>query len=228
MNGVCKLIQLKYLKICAFTIFAIIVIHGNYARCEEDSIKPISVLKFTGGVISAFLIHEGAHALVAGVTDTDMTWEFGNYNQPIAFTEESDSDAAGLAVNAAGLTAQAIGSEIILQVDAIDKNDAYVRGMMTWNIINPILYALDYWFIGISNESSDNSYQGDLEGIEFYSNETVGNVAAISFASIALFQGYRFLKTQTWAPDWITNEQHNLNLTKIPDGGLLLSYRIQF
>jgi hypothetical protein len=222
------MIQLKYLKICALTIFAMIVFHGNYARCEESSVNPISVLKYTGGIISAFLIHEGAHALVAGATGTDMTWEFGNYNQPIAFTENSDSDAQGLAVNAAGLTAQAIGSEIILQVDAIDKNDAYVRGMMTWNIINPLLYAVDYWFIGITNDSDDNSYQGDLAGIEYYSNETVANVAAVSFASIALFQGYRFLKTQTWAPDWIQNEQHNLNITRIPAGGLLLSYRIQF
>jgi hypothetical protein len=228
MSGVSKLIQLKYFKICALTIVAIIVIDANYARCEESSVDPIDVLKYTGGVISAFLIHEGAHALVAGVTGTDMTWEFGNYNQPIAFTEHSDSDAQGLAVNAAGLTAQVIGSEVILQVDAIDKNDAYVRGMMTWNIINPILYALDYWFIGISNKSSADSYQGDLEGIEFYSNETAGNVAALSFASIALFQGYRFLKTQTWAPDWITNENYNLNISRIPAGGLLLSYRIQF
>jgi hypothetical protein len=228
MSGVSQLILLKYLKSCALTIVAIMVIHGNYARCEESSVDPIDVLKYTGGVISAFLIHEGAHALVAGVTGTDLTWEFGNYNQPIAFTEHSDSDAQGLAVNAAGLTAQVIGSEVILQVDSIDKNDAYVRGMMTWNIINPILYALDYWFIGITNKSSADSYQGDLEGIEFYSNETTGNVVALSFASIALFQGYRFLKTQTWAPDWITNENYNLNISRIPAGGLLLSYRIQF
>jgi hypothetical protein len=228
MRGVSNLIRLKNLKIYALTIFAIFVIHGNSARCEEDGITPVSLLKFTGGVISAFLIHEGGHALVAGVTGTDMDWEFGNYNQPIAFTEDADSDAAGLAVNAAGLTVQAIGSEVILQVDSIDKNDAYVRGMMTWNIINPILYALDYWFIRRTNQSNGNSYQGDLEGIEFYSNENVGNTAARTFVSIAVFQGYRFLKTQTWAPDWITNENYNLNLSRIPEVGLLLSYRIQF
>jgi hypothetical protein len=53
------LILLKYLKICTLTIFAIIVIDANYARCEESSVDPIDVLKYTGGVISAFLIHEG-------------------------------------------------------------------------------------------------------------------------------------------------------------------------
>ena len=91
-----------------------------------------------------------------------MEWEVGNYNQPIAFTENASSDTKGLAVNSAGLIAQAIGSEIILRSDRIDKKNSFVRGMMAWNILNPILYALDYWFIGISNKKNGNFYQGDL------------------------------------------------------------------
>jgi len=212
----------------ACMLFFLMVFNVNQAFGEDDSIRLSSLIKFSGGIISGFLIHEGAHLLVAGVTGTDMDWEVGDYNQPIGFTEHADSDAKGLAVNSAGLVAQAIGAEVVLQVDGIDKNDSYVRGMMAWNIINPILYALDYWLIRHTNRENNNSYQGDLEGIEFYSNKTAANVFAASIAGIAVFQGYRFLKTQTWAPEWIKNETHIIAFAPLPSGGFRMNYTISF
>ena len=107
----------------------------------------------------------------------------------------------GFAVYSAGLIAQVATAEIILDVDRIDKNDAFVRGMMAWNIVNPILYALDYWVIRRSNKENDGTFQGDIEGVEHYSGEAAANTFAASMAAIAVFQGYRFLKTQDWAPD---------------------------
>ena len=213
------------IRLVAIFIIGFIVKPGH---CEENAVDLTSFVKFTAGVVSAFMIHEGSHLLVAKATETDIDWEAGNYNQPLGFTADPDSDAKGVALYSAGLASQVIGSEIILQVDSINKNDAFVRGMMAWNIINPILYSLDYWFIRRSNQDNGNGFQGDIEGIEHYSNETTANVFALSMLAIASFQGYRFLKTQTWAPDWLKNENHRLNFMPQNAGGFCLTYEIHF
>ncbi len=215
-------------KKCILAVFLVIALNGTIAWGGDRNIRFSSFLKFSGGVVSGFLIHEGAHALAAGITGTDMTWELGNYNQPIAYTEHSDSDTGGFIVNSAGLIAQLIGSEVILQVDKIDKNDAYFRGMMAWNIVNPILYALDYWLIGISNKKNHDSYQGDLQGLEHYSDKTVANVFTLAILGITAFQGYRFLKTQTWAPEWIKGNEFAINFTPTLSGGFQSDIKFSF
>ena len=205
-----------------------IVLNVTCAIAGDEGITRGSVLKFCAGIVAAYATHEGSHALVAGVTGTDLDWEIGTYNQPVGFTENADSDSKGVAVHSAGLIGQAIESEIILQADKIDKNDAFVRGMMAWNIVNPIIYALDYWFIRVSNQKNGNSYQGDIEGVEHYSNESTANGFALSMVAIAAFQGYRFLKTQSWAPDWVKGEKHTVNLAPLPSGGVLMTYKFAF
>ena len=211
-------------------IFTISLLSVNPAWCEYRNFEDhmISILKYSAGFASAFLIHEGGHFLAAEATGTDMNWERGNYNQPLAFTEEANSDTDGLIVNSAGLVTQAIGAEIILQVDRIDKNDDFVRGMMYWNILNPIFYALDYWFINVTNDETADCYQGDIQGIEHYSDEKTANVFAASMVAIAGIQGYRFLKTQDWAPDWLKDEAQNLNFAPTASGGFSFSYTINF
>jgi hypothetical protein len=154
-----------------------------------------SALKFSAGIVAAFSIHEGAHVFVAELIDTDMDWEIGNYNQPIAFTEHASGDGEGAAINSVGSLSHVTGSEIILQSDKIDKNDDFVRGMMVCNIVNPITYALDYWFFHKANRQNGNNYQGDIQGIERYTDEPTAHGFALSMAGIAAFQGYRFLKT---------------------------------
>lgn len=220
--------RLHVLGVLIFTLFMLI---ANPARCEEYrdfSDRMVSLLKYSAGVFSAFMIHEGAHFLAAEATGTDISWELGNYNQPLTFTEEADNDTDGFIINASGLVSQTIGSEIILQVDRIDKNDDFVRGMMHWNILNPILYALDYWFIRKTNSKNGDSYQGDIQGIEYYSDEKTANIFAASMVAIAGIQGFRFLKTQDWAADWFDDEDHSLNFAPTASGGLALSYTIHF
>ena len=199
-----------------------------YAGDADKNITSGSVMKFSAGIVSAFLIHEGSHALVAELTDTDINWEFGNYNQPIAFTENAGSDMKGVSLYSAGLISQAIGSEIVLQTEKIDKNKSFVRGFMAWNILNPILYALDYWFIGRTNKSNANSYQGDIAGIEHYADEPTAQGFALSMAAIAAFQGYRFLKTQSWAPEWLKSKSHSLGFIPESSGGFFITYKYQF
>ncbi len=198
------------------------------AHAEEKKSGWTAIAKFTVGVVTAFAVHEGAHMVAGAATGTDMDWEAGNYNQPFTFEERADNDTAGFIISSAGLAAQVVGAEIILHTDRIDKNDPFVRGMMAWNIINPISYALDYWFIRRTNYERDNSYQGDLQGVEYYSDEGTANAFAAGVTAMALWQGYRFVQTQTWAPDWARTHTDNLQFAPLPDYGFRLTYEIDF
>jgi hypothetical protein len=140
----------------------------------------------------------------------------------------TDNNAKGLAINSAGLITDSVGAEIILRVDKIDKNDNFVRGILTWEILNPIKYSLDYWFIHITNKGNGETFQGDLQGIEYYSNKTTANAFALSITALSIYQGYRFLQTQSWAPDWLKADSHQVHLTPLPSGGLILTYKFDF
>ena len=211
----------------AMTLF-LLILKPTLAFAAESGPTYGSVLKFSAGMAMGVVIHEGTHALVAGLTGTTLTWKIGTYNQPLGFTERANSDAKGIAIYSSGLISQAIGSEVILRVDKIDKNDAYVRGMMTWNFLNPIMYTLDFWFFRVSNKSNGNSYQGDLEGIKYYSNDATANAFALSMGAIATYQGYRFLQTQSWAPDWLRGDLDRVSLGPLPSGGFIMIYRFDF
>jgi hypothetical protein len=202
--------------------------HPGQSYADETETMLVSVFKFAGGVISAFAIHEGAHFAAGQITGTSLDWRVGSFAQPIEYEENAKDDSDGLIVASVGLVAQLAGSEVILNVDRIDKNDAFVRGMMAWNIFNPIMYALDYWFIHNINDKNGDSYQGDLQGIEYYSSERTANIFAGGMVALATFQGYRFLKTQTWAPEWIKDNTQNLHFAGTPEGGFFLGLKIDF
>jgi hypothetical protein len=212
----------------AMAIISTCFIKATPAYSQDGADMLVSVLKFTGGVAASYAVHEGAHWTVAQITNTHLHWEAGSYNQLIAFTESGSSDTDGVLLYSAGLVAQLASSEVILDVDRINKNDAFVRGMMAWNIINPIVYALDYWFLHISNNASHNSFQGDIKGIEHYSSKETANIFAGSIFALAAFQGYRFLKTQSWAPDWIRGDTYQLSFDCTPDAGFHLGLKWSF
>jgi hypothetical protein len=213
------------------TLMALIIISCKMtpaARAAEKETTYIPVLRFSGGIAAAFTIHEGAHALVAELTGTDMHWEIGTHNQPLGFTEHASSDGKGAAITSAGLLSQAIGGELILRHDRIDKNDYFVRGLMAWNILNPISYALDYWFFRRTNQRKGDTYQGDIEGVEYYTNKPIAQGFALSLAGIGALQGYRFLKTQSWAPDWLKGKSHTVNFGPLPSGDLVMTCKFVF
>jgi len=199
-----------------------------HAHTNDEEPYALSMLKFATGMISAYALHETGHAIAAGLTGTDLEWGLGTYNQPLGFTEHAKSDSAGMLVHGSGLTTQIICSEIILQSETIDKNDSFVRGMMFWNIINPVIYVLDYWVFKRTNHEEGDYYQGDLKGFEHYSNEKTANGFAALMAGMAIFQGYRFAKTQDWAPDWIGSNAVRLNFQPGGRTGAALTIQIAF
>jgi hypothetical protein len=222
--------QTKARLVVAFSLFSLwsLLCHPEQSYADEAEITITSVFKFAGGVISAFAIHEGAHLAAGQITGTSLDWRVGTINQPIEFSENTKDDSDGFIVYSAGLVAQMASSEVILNVDSIDKNDAFVRGMMAWNIFNPITYALDYWFIHKTNDKNGDSFQGDLQGIEYYSSERTANIFAGGMVALVTFQSYRFLKTQSWAPEWIKDNTQNLQFASTPDGGFFLGLKIDF
>jgi hypothetical protein len=117
-------------------------------------------------------------------------------------------------------------SEFILFNDKIDKNGSYVRGVMFWNIVNPLVYAIDYWFIHKTNKLDGNTYMGDLKGIEFYSNKTTADIFTATMVALVSFEAYRFVKTQSWAPEWLKDkgEPEHFNVVPLLSGGALLTY----
>lgn len=212
------------------TILLVFLFSLSTARAEEkEGITFGSVLKFTSGIITAYMIHESAHAFTADLNDIDLDWHTGTYSQPLTFTVKSKvSNSKGVSFHSSGLISQIIGSEIILQSKKIDRNNAYVRGIMAWNIINPILYSLDYWFIGYANKADGDLFQGDIECLNHYSSNSTVDGFAIAMAGLALYQGNRYLKTQTWASDWFEGESHSFSFGPQPSGKIGLNYKLRF
>ncbi len=113
-------------------VMAVLIVRSApiHAHPHDGEPRALSLLKFGTGIISAYALHETGHVVAAALTDTDLDWGIGTYNQPLGFTERAKSDGAGMLVHASGLSTQIITSEIILQSDSIDKNDSNVRGKM--------------------------------------------------------------------------------------------------
>ena len=198
------------------------------ADSQTDESMGLSIAKFGAGVISAYALHEFGHAATAYLTGTDMEWGLGTYNQPLGFKEDAENDTAGMLVHASGLATQLAVSEVILQADSIDNNDSFVQGMMFWNIVNPIVYSLDYWFFRRTNRETETSYQGDIEGFENYTSETSANTFAAIVLVVAAYQGYRYMGTQDWAPQWMKSDDFRLNLQTQGRKGIRLMVEFDF
>jgi hypothetical protein len=178
---------MKKIIVCLMIIFS----SNTYAF----DLKEVS--KFIGGVASSYMIHEAGHYFAAEVTDTDIDVRWFEGNQIVLLYMEPESDSDGLYISSAGLVSQAMCSEVILD-SKVNKDNSFVQGMMFWNVLNPIMYAADYWWIHRTNKIEDNQFQGDLSGIECYSDKKTANIFAGTMVLLALWHGYRFYHEDTW------------------------------
>ena len=96
--------------------------------------------KFIAGMgVSVFGIHEGGHtiaALALGYPMSDISYRFSSV--------EIDGLAVGTTddkiIKMSGFAAQAISTEIILDVKAIPKDSWFVAGILAANILQPLVY----------------------------------------------------------------------------------------
>jgi len=147
--------------------------------------------KFTSGIATSYAIHEGGHYFAAHVTDTDVDSHWFEDGHIVTLWMQPESYSDGLYINSAGLMAQAICSEIILDTK-VNKENPFVQGMMFWNVLNPIMYAADYWWIHRTNKIGDNHFEGDLACIESYSDKKIANIFAGTMVLLAIWHGYRW------------------------------------
>jgi hypothetical protein len=181
-----------------------------------------NTLNFAAGMATAYLIHESGHIIAGRLTHTDMHFHSFENGQLLSFDMHPESDSDGLWVSTAGLNAQLICSEAILRSRTVDRHDPFVRGMMTWNVINPVLYSLDYWFLHKWNKTENGHFQGDLQCVEYYSDKHDANLFALSVSLLALYDGYRFLKPPN------LDSKYRFNLSALPGGGAFFSRKIEF
>jgi len=169
-----------------FVVLIIILLSQNvYSFNLKDTFK------FTGGIATAYMIHESGHYFAAEATNTNIKTEFFTNHQIISLYANPKSDSDGLYICSAGLVAQAMCSEVILVTKA-NKESPFIQGMMFWNVLNPIMYAADYWWICRTNKIEHNQFQGDLSGVEYYSDKKTANIFAGTMVLLALWHGYRF------------------------------------
>ncbi len=97
-------------------------------------------LKFALGVSSGYVIHEAAHQAVADVNGMPFKWKAGSGGTWVSSTNTTDSERYELA--SAGLGSQVLSTEIILNTKDIPKDNEYVIGMLTFNVVNALIYVV--------------------------------------------------------------------------------------
>ncbi|MBI3354178.1 MAG: hypothetical protein HY034_04750 [Nitrospirae bacterium] len=101
---------------------------------------PFDYLKFALGVGSGYVIHEASHQAVAEVNGTPFKWKKGFGSTWVTSNNTSESERYELA--SAGLGSQVLSSEIILNSKSIPKDSEYVIGILTFNVVNALLYVV--------------------------------------------------------------------------------------
>ena len=109
------------------------------ALADEVSSVRISVAKKTGGFIagvaSGLVFHELGHEAMARFEGVDMRWSGTNWRT-------SASPAAMRNIAIGGFGAQVLSTEIMLGVDAIPKDNAFILGWLTFNVLNVANYMI--------------------------------------------------------------------------------------
>ncbi|MEK6679056.1 MAG: hypothetical protein AABY39_06540 [Nitrospirota bacterium] len=140
-------------------------------------------LKFTLGVGSGYVIHEAAHQAVADINGTPFKWKAGTGGTWVSSSNTTDRERYELA--SAGLASQVLSSEIILNTKSIPKDNEYVIGMLTFNVVNALIYVVDD---GILN-SNDN--HGDIEIMDKAGlNRDYVNTFLIVHSLYTIYRGY--------------------------------------
>lgn len=93
------------------------------------------------GLGLGFSLHEGAHRLQAEIEGVDVS------NESLTSMEFNGNNREERNIALAGFIPGIIGSEIVLGVDSIPKDNSIVIGYMLWNILHPISYIVRHEII---------------------------------------------------------------------------------
>jgi len=159
------------------------------ALADEAAIARWTLAKkstgFVGGFLSGFAFHELGHEVVARVEGVGMSWQ-GADNRWLADTHDKGKLRN---ITLGGFGAQIISTEIILGVDKIPKDSAFVLGWLGFNILNSLLYVAD-------NELRDGV--GDLETLRATGVDT--GFVEIGLVAHSILTAYRIYKNPKFIP----------------------------
>jgi hypothetical protein len=108
---------------------------------------------FTLGLVSAWGFHEFGHIIAAEATGTNWEWIWTHSD----IRTPSNQDVQ--IVSMSGFWAEIISREIMFS-PLFSRKSSYVVGWITWTIINPILYTMNYELGG----SGGDLYEIDKSG----------------------------------------------------------------
>lgn len=91
------------------------------------------MLRFGGGLLTGFVIHEAGHVIAMEAKGRDWRWEGSG---SLHFRYEGESDTC---IQMAGLMAGALSSEAILLIPR-EKREAYLNGVLMFNVLNGFCY----------------------------------------------------------------------------------------
>jgi len=88
---------------------------------------------FVGGMLAGLAFHELGHEAMAGIEGANMHWNGLNWR-----TKASHQALRNIAIS--GFGAQVLSTEVLLDVKSIPKNNSFVIGWLTCNILNTLQY----------------------------------------------------------------------------------------
>lgn len=178
----------------AVTVMAILALVFPATHCwAEDDVTAarISVAKktagFVAGLASGFLLHEAGHEIVGLVEGVHMSWSGGFDPRWTAYTNDHEKLRR---VAIAGFGAEIVSAEIILGVDAIPKDNAFVLGVLTYAILNPVIYLL--------RDNLQHGGYGDYETLR--NNGANVDLIKVGMLAHAALSAYRLYKNPKFIP----------------------------
>ena len=134
---------------------------------------------FFAGWTTGFINHEVGHYLTANLLGVDIEWRCSNANLTYYIRAKNGVDLRNTALG--GTAAEILSSEALLYSRA-SKDNAFVIGWLTFNIVNPIQYVIRH--------ELQNGY-GDLEIVKKHENGLKVEYLEAIKVGHALFTAYR-------------------------------------
>jgi hypothetical protein len=134
---------------------------------------------FTAGYLAGYAFHDAGHFLVALIEDAKQPHISGATFKSIPSNPESSRHIA-----IGGFSAQILSTEIILDIDAIPKDNSFVLGWLTFNIMNTVSYVIADT---ISNDICEDFKSLRTKGV----NTDIIKVALLAHTALSVYRIYK-------------------------------------